>query len=258
MEAKEPDEVWDIDLDLRTCAGVPLRLVYSTNVEKENRGIVVDEICAFIGPSKVGYLKIELLPEASLKTFFPSGVLNYMCHFPGEMIFPYGQESTDIKTADLATLQYAVQYFERKGVPGARDLVLENPTDFEPWYHKNVVKTRWIDARLKRYKEFLEFRLGKAFVAYSNTERPNKDFGEPSFIRQGIGTALYLAAALEMERQGMKLRASGMQNDSSKGIWCSFEDRGIVVTDGQHRYLSAPLIRERLGIMLPSASAFSL
>jgi hypothetical protein len=70
MQSKTPDQEWEIDLDLRTRSDIPLRLVYSTNIECENRGIVVDAVSAFIGPTKVGYLKVELFPEASLQRFF--------------------------------------------------------------------------------------------------------------------------------------------------------------------------------------------
>lgn len=258
MQSKTPDEQWEIDLDLRTRSNVPLRLVYSTNIECENRGIVVDAVSAFIGSSKVGYLKIELFPESSLQKYFPSGVLNYMSHFSGHMVLPYEQESTDIKTADLSTLQHVLKYLERNGITPARDFVLDDPKEFAPWFSKTILKGRWLAGHQKRYKEFLDFRLGKAFVAYSNTERPNHDFSEPTYSGNGIGTALYLAAALEIDRQGMRLRGSGLQSDSAQAIWQSFRNKGIVEMDEDRPYLSAPLIRSRLGIMLPSAPAFSI
>jgi hypothetical protein len=174
------------------------------------------------------------------------------------MVLPYKQESADIKTADLATLQHVLEYLMRNGISPARDFVLDDPKDFEPWFCKTILKGRWLAGHQKRYKEFLDFRLGRAFVAYANTERPNHDSTEPSWSGMGIGTALYLASALEMDRQGMKLRGSGLQSDSAQAVWRSFGKKGVVDMDGDRPYLSAELIRSRLGIMLPSSSALSI
>ncbi|TLX16657.1 hypothetical protein [Rhizobium sp. MHM7A] len=258
MQPKTPDHEWEIDLDLRTKAGERLRMSYGTNVEAENRGIIVDEVTAFIGQVKVGYLKIELLPEASLPKFFPSGVLNYMSHFSGNLVFPYGMDSTDIKTADLATLQHVVDYFSTGWTSHAPRIILENTAEFDPWYRKNVLSKKWLKPQVDRYDEFVNRRLNQAFVAYANTESPNKQVYETSYSGKGIGTAMYIAAAFELERQGMALRGSEVCNEKAQALWASLNEKGIVESVGNSRYVSAPMIRERLGITPPSEIALSL
>lgn len=258
MDEKSPDKEWDIDLDLRTRSGEPLRLTYGTNVETENRGIVVDEITAFIGSLKVGYLKIELFPEASLLEFFPSGVLNYMSHFSGHLVFPYGSESTDIKTADLATLQHVVDFFSTGFTGYAPRITLKTEDEFEPWYRSEVLSKKWLKPQVDRFDDFISRRLNQAFVAYSNTESPNRQVYETSYSGKGIGTAMYIAAALELERQGMALRGSETFNEKAKALWATLGKMGVVEMVGASRYVSAPLIRDRLGIMLPPEPAFSL
>lgn len=257
MQSKTPDHEWEIDLDLKTNTGERLRMTYGMNVETENRGIIVDEITAFIGPVKVGYLKIELLPEASLPKFFPSGVLNYMSHFSGHLVFPYGMESTDIKIADLATLQHVVDYFSTGFTGYAPRIILENTEEFDPWYRTNVLSKKWLKPQVDRYAEFVNRRLNQAFVAIANTESPNKQVYETSYSGKGIGTAMYIAAAFELERQGMALRGSGTCNEKAEALWASLKRKGIVDVIGTSRYVSAPLIRERLDITLPSEPAFS-
>jgi hypothetical protein len=257
MQPKTPDQEWEIDLDLHTKTGERLRMTYGTNVETENRGIIVDEITAFIGPVKVGYLKIELLPEASLSKFFPSGVLNFMSHFSGHLVFPYGMDSTDIKTADLATLQHVVDYFSTGWTGYAPRIILESTDEFDPWYRKNVLSKAWLKPQVDRYDEFVNCRLNQAFVAYANTASPNKQVCETSYSGKGIGTSLYIAAAFELERQGMSLRGSGTCNEKAEALWAALHKKGIVEVVGTSRYVSAPLIRERLDIKLPSEPALS-
>ena len=257
MDEKTADQEWEIDLDLMTRSGEPLRLTYRTNVETENRGIVVDEITAFIGSLKVGYLKIELFPEASIPKFFPSGVLNYLSHFSGHLVFPYRHESTDVKTADLKMLQHVVDFFSTGFTGYAPRIVLDNSDEFEPWYRRNVLSSKWFKPQVERFDNFISRRVNQAFVAYSNTESPNRQVYETSYSGKGIGTAMYIAAALEMERRGMALRGSETCNEKANALWLSLEGMGIVETVGTSRYVSAPLIKERLGIMLPSEPALS-
>lgn len=258
MQAKAPDQEWEIGLDLRTRTGEPLRMTYGTNVEVENRGIIVDEITAFIGSVKVGYLKIELLPETSLPKFFPSGVLNYMAHFFGHMVFPYDMESTDIRTADLRTLQHVVDYFSTGWTARAPRVVLEDTSEFAPWHREHVLGKKWLQPQIDSFDQFIKHRLNQAFVAYSNTDSPNKKIGETSYSGKGIGTAMYIAAAFELERQGMTLRGSGTCNEKADALWASMNKAGIVDVVGSARYVSASKIRDRLGITLPYEPSFSI
>lgn len=248
MSSKKPDLEWDIDLDLHMRNGDPLKLVYGTNVETVNRGIVVDMVTAYRDDEKVGYLKIELFPTASVATFFPSGTLNYLAHFKGVDVFAYGEEATDIESADTATLQRIVDQFGSGWNARTTHVKLSDRSEFSAWF-AGLQKTRYWKEKSADYQEFLDRRVEQAFVAYSNTSDPNQTNRlDVDGARRGIGTALYIAAAMELEKQGKQLRASGTRNDKATALWNSLSKKGIVEVVGDDQYLSAPMIRRRLGI----------
>jgi hypothetical protein len=151
-----------------------------------------------------------------------------------------------------------VDYFSTGYTGYAPRLILETTDEFFPWYRKNILSKKWLKPQVERFDDFISRRLNQAFVAYSNTESPNRQVYETSYSGKGIGTAMYIAAALELERQGMALRGSETFNDKAKALWATLDRMGIVETVETSRYVSAAFIRERLGITLPSAPAFSL
>jgi hypothetical protein len=181
-----------------------------------------------------------------------------MQHFAGNFVFPNDLESTDIKNTDIETLRYAAQFLSRNYFAPMPENGIETTSDFLSFY-KTISKSKRFKSAQDAYKSFLDFRLDRAFVAYVNTIGAKHVEGfEDDNSRRGIGTALYIAGSLEMERQGMRLRASGVQSEQARSIWSSFEKRNLVEMDGDRRYISAPLIRENLGITLLSAPNFSI
>jgi hypothetical protein len=54
----------ELDYDLETKTGEPLRFVYTERVAGTNRCFKLDEIAAYKGETKVGYILIENVPRS--------------------------------------------------------------------------------------------------------------------------------------------------------------------------------------------------
>ncbi len=258
--SKAPDETWKIAIDLATKDGLPIDLYYNTNVEFPNRGYVCDEITAFVDGKTAGYLKVQNIPASNIPIFYPSGPLSYAFHIVGQSIFPYDIESQspiDIKTASLdilnSTLRRLQDYSVRTELP--RDFQFSSRDEFDHWFKKVLMKSHWYKDTEKGFKRFCEFNVDKPFVAYASTRRPNRGLEEESFEGRGVARAMYIAMALELEKQGLMLRRSATLFAGAVRLWKSFQRDdvtvpGLVTEDGIQPILSPDKIRAKLGISL--------
>lgn len=254
---KEPDERWKIDLDLLTKDGRPIELNYATNVEIPNRGLIYDEITAFVDGDKAGYMRIEILPPESIENYYPSGVLNYINNFVGITVFGGVDDwykPTDVKTADMDTLNH-VSYMLHAHGKVSENTTFQSFGDFRNWSANVLEKTKWFKSCQNQFEEFCS-RKNDPMVSFASTDTPNKIPFEKSWEGLGIGRAMYIAMALELERRGLQLRRSAMASDSAMRLWQTFERDGItepgpVVNDDTQPRLSADLIRMKLNIALP-------
>lgn len=261
MRDKEPDETWKVDLDFETKDGRAIEMHYSTNVEEKNRGLVCDEIVAYVGGERAGFIRTQNLPTESISRYYPSGPLNYVNNFDGIPLFGAMEDwhrATDIKTASLETLNSLVSTLRSYAIIfGVENFSTRD--DFKKWFDDDFKKSRWYKLKNKQFQDFCDDE-NKPFVIFASTDSPNRIYGEKSWEGLGIGRAMYLAMALELDKRGMALRRSSMSSDSAVRLWNSFERDGLtvpgkVVNGVMQPQLSADLIRERINLNLPQTSA---
>lgn len=259
MNQKEPDETWKVELELTTKDGRPIEMFYNTNVEGPNRGYICDEITAYVEGEVAGFLKVQNIPASILAKFYPSGALNHACQNRGISIFPYSvneESPVDIKTADMDILNGLASYLQEYGHVPRRDS-FHSRDDFNHWFKTDLKKSRWYKDQVDDFKKFCDFNVDKPFVAYTSTRRPKRGLSEKSFEGMGVAKAMYIAMALELERQGLTLRRSETLFSGATHLWKRFELLALMVPGGQiedkiQPILSPDRIRELLNISLPS------
>ncbi len=235
MRPKNPDRQIDLPFAFSTKRGDALRMVYSENVESENRGFVVDDLSAFVGDTKVGYMRIENLPSTIFASFYPSA-LNYGEQIDGCHIFPEGMDRLDLKEADPVTLAYVanrLSYWARAKTYDGLELCSYG--EFASWFDSNIRATRWYRKVETDLAQLQAHRLDKPLVGYVNTRDVNPERGQlGNYSGQGVGSALYQAASLELMRRGQALYLSGVVSDEAKVLRGKFVELGWVdVVDGR-------------------------
>ena len=92
-------------------------------------------------------------------------------------------------------------------------------------------RRRYLDDRFERqHRDFRDFHLDKPLVdsirVYGEDDASRYSGGKErlyplgrDWLRQGVGTVLWEAAAIWMAEQGFFLWASGIQSDAAKGAW---------------------------------------
>ncbi len=259
MRDKEPDETWPVDLGMMTKDGRHIDLVFSINVEEPNRGFVCDEIVAYVEGERAGFLRTMYVPSQSFQKFYPSGPLNYVNNIDGISLFD-GQsdwrEGTDLLNSDLTTINHFVSKLNIYRI--VYDLApFDSKEAFLNWFQKDFMKSRWYTEKQKRFDEFCK-DVDQPIVSYSSTCTPNRKVYEKSWQGLGIGRALYIGMALELEKRGMALRRSSMASESATRLWNTFERDGVIepgplVNNIMQPRLSPELIREKLDIALPTS-----
>ena len=226
---KIPEREWTVELSLFTKDGKPILIKYKADVEHPNRGFITDKLEAYVDGELAGYLKIENVPFESLEKFYPSGPINYAAQIMGECdLLPYERDTADLKTCDLDTLNHVVAFFHRRSFTPSKARV-ENRAEFEDMFKKQIRKTSPYIRMDKAYRNFVDYRVDKPIVQFSNTEDPTQTFDpDRNFSGRGIGKALYIAAALELDTQGLTLRKSTLCSESAMALWNSLERDGLV------------------------------
>jgi hypothetical protein len=253
---KTPANEWTVGQSLFTKDGAPIVITYKADVERPNRGFITDKLEAHVDGELAGYLKIENVPIESLNIFYPSGPINYAAQIQGKCVLPYRNETADLRTCDLATLNAIVSFFHRNEGSMVKAQV-ECREEFEELFDKHIRKTRAYRRMDEAYREFVSYRVDKPIVQFSNTENPAQSF-DPSrrdFSRKGIGRALYIAAALELEARGLTLRKSTLCSDSAAALWGSLARDGLVtVRDGGRTEIDPQAVRATFDVAIETVS----
>lgn len=199
-------------LEYSTKRGQDIDLQYIPDSEGDNnRGWQVDQIDAYVDGEKVGFIKVSYIPHERWVKNYPS-IFNYMAEINGKRyLFPF--KKTDI-------------HYERLTDEEQRNLLkrLKNDQrygsdkDVEQLTNREVLQSlRDIEQKLLNGQQGVQFKQFKNF----HKDKPLVDYikVDEQWRRQGIGEALYQAAALWMKQKGMKLYASGLQSDEAKASW---------------------------------------
>jgi hypothetical protein len=199
--------------------------------ETPNRGFRVDELAAFTGDEKVGYLKASYIYSKTFKNFYPSGILNYIDQHCGAVVFEIGEgfdkPATDIKSLDadeLNKVAHRLYSFSYASNPPTKRL--ENYVDFTIWFKTESSKNRKYLQQVDCYNNF-KSRIDVPFFDYINTS-PSDNNGVLSDNRRlGIGGMLYKVMAKELDKKGMRLHSSSLQQPEAVAAWQKLASEGI-------------------------------
>ncbi len=193
-----------------------MELIRTENIEKENRGWVVDKISAVKNGVELGYLKIEYIPDVEWNRWYKS-ILDFMVHIKGWCIGHRGPDVLGNLTTDK--VKNMAWYLWSK--------------EFEA-YDNDLVQ-RLIKEVTDRYQgDFLSFER-----YHRNSPHPSYVLVPKEHCRKGVGTKLYLEAARWMDEKGLEFRASELQSDEAKALWNSFGRKGLTKQKGKFLYLKA-------------------
>lgn len=85
-----------------------VRFKYLDDIEGDNnRGWCVDEVKAYLGDEKVGYLKIAYIPAERFKEWNPS-ILSFIQQVNGTIIFPHEYKKLNWKKVPINVLRNSV------------------------------------------------------------------------------------------------------------------------------------------------------
>lgn len=249
MHSKEPDRQYELDYGLATRDGTPLKFVYSVNVEVANRGFMVDDLSAYVDDTKVGYIRIENVPSASLVDFQPT-VFNYLSQIGGQNLLPWGsyhEHPQNLDREGLNRFAKNIAYYLR---PANAVPTFDEYGSLEAWLRAEVYSSAWYKRGVKAFSEFKARHVDRPIVSYVNTTENLLRGLVGNHNGKGIGLALYQAAAMELERSGLQLHKCETISDRAKFLWSRFEDAGWTYVEGGRIKLNGGKIAASLGVTL--------
>lgn len=253
MSDKTTGETFPLDYELRSKSGELLRFGYTENVEGTNRCFMVDEISAYLGDHKAGYLLVENVPGPVFEAFCPS-MLHYTHRISGRILFLDDTETQPLEQLSVVALQkLAHQITFGIAWPGKDMSSIQSYEDFARWMKRDIEKTRWFAKHQADYDQFKAYHVDRPQICYVNTKgdlRGNRGlFGD--FSGQGIGLALYQVAAMELERRGLEFNlAIDTASPDAKFMHDRFEKAGWLVRYGDRIRLDGAAIAAHLNIDL--------
>src|SRR5690606_29027138 len=136
--------------------GRDITFEWHEDCESSNRGFQVDQVIARAGSEKVGFIKVDYVSSQKWKTYYPSGVLNFMSQIDGTSVLHHSEDftrpATDLKAASPETLNAVAKRlvdhrysYEKPSQP------LENHRQFAAWFKANVTSSRLYKQSLARF-----------------------------------------------------------------------------------------------------------
>lgn len=185
----------------------------------DNRGWQVDEINAYMGETKVGYLKLAYIPAERFKKWYPS-ILSYIQLIGGSHFFPRQYCTVPWTSIPIDDLRKSVYMMAQVAGVG--------------WNESNRMQAEASEAPDKIVRQMIhglvmeiEKEQGHKFKAFKKffVNHPYVDFirVDDEYKRMGIGTALYRAGHEWMKTKGMKLHASNSQSADAAAAWETLE-----------------------------------
>lgn len=195
-----------------TKKGLEIALSYEEDVEPENRGWVVHRLNALLDQQFVGYLKAAYIPQENLARFYPE---------PYEVV-AFASQVKGIGYRVLERFQAGEWQAVAESLNGHVHIP-SFPDYFKTNYYKSVSAEQWeaaareglqaVEGRFRdEYKKFVRFHVNRPMVAYIHVEEEMRG--------SGIATLLYQEMAILLHtRYGLRLYASGLQQDAAKAAW---------------------------------------
>jgi len=227
-----------LDTEFVAKDGRTVTFTFARDVERENRGFVIDEAVAWIGDEPAGYLYAEYVCGKRFASFYPSGILNFMAQISGQLVLPIDKERMDVSSASPEELAQIAR--KLVGYKFARESpeAFGSHEEFQQWLKAATANSVRFENVAKEFEDFKK-RIDAPFVAYVCTKGNDLRGFRTNFEGLGIGTALYKVMAVELDKLGMRLRASSLQQPRAEAIWKKFEIEGIAYREGSFLYLDA-------------------
>ncbi len=198
------------------------------DAHEENRGWVTYRLTAFLDGREAGVMQISWIPERNWKKYYPT-IFNFLAQQKGWSLFE------EDPTADYRRMSFPelIRFVSRVNSYVGHYAAPEKYDSRE----QLLTYLGTIEARLKKTYEkevafFKMFWIDKPMVEYVRT---------PEDLRgQGIASALYSQAPLELRRLGFTRLYRGLTNDHSTPIWKKFIGTGRAKhdPDGDRYYIT--------------------
>lgn len=211
--------------------GEPIGFQIEEDVERENRGWVIDKITAYVNGVPVGYLKVSHIPKENFKRYYKS-IYSFLDQIGGHYLIPreavqdrfHASRDFDYKTLSeehLRKLLYNVVF---------RFKELDVPWNTEKEYVANFPDRKSLLAKLKELEGILKNTTkGKQFKEFKLYQsRPFIDFIRvyEEYRGQGIAEALYLVSTNWVnESKGLNLHSSTLQSPEAQAVWKRLESK---------------------------------
>jgi len=192
---------------------------------KINNEWIIHKLVAKVNGEEAGYLKISYIPKERFDTKYPS-LVNYLLkqYIPNEFARTNWRDMPDDVKKKL--LLYAVLSRHR---PPAKywDLGWSNQDDIKNMdtktldhYLSMIDSPRLNKHHATEFEKFKKYHVDKPLVDYIRVY--------DGFQRQHIALAMYQKAAKWLQKQGLYLHASGLQQPEAKAAWEKMQSLGWV------------------------------
>lgn len=206
---------------------------HTVDIEHERRSLwSLDKVTAFVNGKEAGYLRVSYIPRSTVAVQLGDGALSYAGKVRGHCFYPFDDRDKNFsdlsRSAQESFLVSAYWHLKQVDFSMSRDIL-------SLWDNNKITGAfeELKDAATRIYghdfEAFLKFHVDKPVVDYIKTHA--------GFRGIGIGHALYLEGARWLASRGMRLYASGLQSDSAKESWNRLDSDGLVMVDGDRRYL---------------------
>jgi GNAT superfamily N-acetyltransferase len=227
-------EVISDEYTLRTKDGRVITFEYIDHdrENKKNPNWLYQRINAFVEGQPAGYLKIAYIPMSWFKKNYPT-ILNWYHKHTGRRLFPqigtsledfgYNDSVHYNKLSDDDLRGIMKGYYSPQSIDVAhlsREQLLVGVKDIE----KRIKKTHG-----DQFRKFVAYHVDKPEPDYINVE--------PEYKGQGVGRALYLAAARWYAKQGLRFYQSDTQTQDARAAWSRLEGQGRAAKDGERYYV---------------------
>ena len=207
----------------------PFRLIRVPEPEGEKSLWEVTEVQAWEGERQVGFLRISHIPRLRYAQRLPTRAhqLGRVLHLRS-LLLP--------SPASMAAYRHAIfEGYQHLGYPEqAHAKSQEGVSRDEIQQAFDTMIERLWGQEQARVKAFEDFHLDRPMVDKVEVLEPGR----------GIGRALYLEAAKWVAEHGLQLHASEIQTDAARGVWASFQRKG----------LAHPTLGQRLALRLGPSS----
>lgn len=200
-----------------------LKIQRQYDIERENRGWVIDNITLFVDDEPAGYINIQNITEENFKKYYPNGFYDYLKKIAGYSL------PEDINELTIDDISHYRLYHTNKdfnsltGPQKIKELIKNNP------------------GKHKIYKEFIKYHVNRPYVSYSSIygehdshkiypidqdnkknvvfEKRSKYGPTISFKDKGLGKVLYVEAGIMLAESDLTLHKSQCISDSANKLW---------------------------------------